>query len=61
MIDKISKKSKPTASQRVVEEAVSTKLQAYYDDIAQQDIPQRFLDLLQDLDKAGENDGGSRT
>ena len=39
----------------VVNKAVSSKLKAYYDDIARQEVPQRFLDLLADLDKA---DGG---
>jgi hypothetical protein len=38
----------------VVKEAVSTKLRAYYEDISRQEVPQRFLDLLQDLDKADE-------
>ena len=38
---------------QVVKEAVSSKLKAYYDDIARQEVPPRFLDLLADLDKAG--------
>ena len=29
---------------------MSSKLKAYYDDIAKQEVPQRFLDLLQDLE-----------
>jgi hypothetical protein len=53
MNDKTGKKSKASDSQQVVKEAVSSKLKAYYDDIARQEVPQRFLDLLQDLDKAG--------
>lgn len=53
MNDKTGKKSRGSQGQQVVREAVSTKLKAYYDDIAKQDVPQRFLDLLQDLDKAG--------
>jgi hypothetical protein len=53
MNDKTGKKSKASNSQQVVKEAVSSKLKAYYDDIARQEVPQRFLDLLQDLDKAG--------
>ncbi len=52
MNDKTGKKGK-TSSQQVVKEAVSSKLKAYYDDIARQEVPQRFLDLLADLDKAG--------
>ena len=54
MNDKTGKKTRASDSQQVVKEAVSSKLKAYYDDIARQEVPQRFLDLLQDLDKAGE-------
>lgn len=57
MIDKSLKKSKTSAAQQVVKEAVSSKLKAYYDDISRQEVPQRFLDLLQDLDKANERSG----
>ncbi len=53
MNQKTGKKSKSSGDHQVVKEAVSSKLKAYYDDIARQDVPQRFLDLLQDLDKAG--------
>jgi hypothetical protein len=53
MNDKTGKKTRASNGQQVVKEAVSSKLKAYYDDIAKQDVPQRFLDLLQDLDKAG--------
>ena len=53
MNDKTGKKSKASNSQQVVKEAVSSKLKAYYDDIARQEVPQRFLDLLSELDKAG--------
>ena len=51
MNDKTGKKTKAPNGQQVVNEAVSAKLKAYYDDIARQEVPQRFLDLLQDLDK----------
>lgn len=51
---KKTKTSAPQSPQQVVKDAVSSKLKAYYDDISRQDVPQRFLDLLQDLDKAGE-------
>ncbi len=54
MNDKTGKKNRASGSQNIVKEAVSSKLKAYYDDIARQEVPQRFLDLLQDLDKAGE-------
>ena len=53
MNDKTGKRTKATDNHQVVKEAVSSKLKAYYDDIARQDVPQRFLDLLKDLDKAG--------
>ena len=52
MNDKSGRKSRASAHQ-VVKEAVSSKLKAYYEDIARQEVPQRFLDLLADLDKAG--------
>jgi hypothetical protein len=58
MNDKTGKKSKASSGQQVVKEAVSSKLRAYYDDIARQEVPQRFLDLLQDLDKAAEPAAG---
>ena len=35
----------------LVSKAVSGKLKAYYDDIAAQDIPDRFKDLLDRLDE----------
>ena len=54
MNDKTGKKNRGLGSQHIVKEAVSSKLKAYYDDIARQEVPQRFLDLLQELDKAGE-------
>jgi hypothetical protein len=53
MNEKTGKKAGTSRSQYVVKDAVSAKLKAYYDDIARQDVPQRFLDLLKDLDKAG--------
>lgn len=57
MNDKTGKKTKASGSQQVVKEAVSSKLRAYYDDISRQEVPQRFLDLLRDLDKAGDKAG----
>ncbi len=60
MNDKMGKKSQASSSQQLVKEAVSSKLRAYYDDIARQDVPQRFLDLLHDLDKAGGNEAGGK-
>lgn len=55
MNEKTGKKTKASNGQQVVKEAVSSKLRAYYDEIAKQEVPQRFLDLLQDLDKADGN------
>lgn len=60
MNDKTGKKTRASNNQQVVKEAVSAKLKAYYDDIARQDVPQRFLDLLQDLDKANEKSSGKK-
>jgi len=54
MNEKSGKKTK-ASGHHLVKDAVSSKLKAYYDDIARQEVPQRFLDLLADLDKA---DGG---
>ncbi len=51
MDDKSDKKSKTSGGQQVVRDAVSNKLKAYYDDISRQEVPQRFLDLLAELDK----------
>jgi hypothetical protein len=38
----------------IIREAVSGKLKAYYDEITRQEVPQRFLDLLKELDEAAE-------
>lgn len=38
-------------SNAVVSKAVSGKLKAYYDDIAAQDVPDRFIQLLDKLDE----------
>jgi hypothetical protein len=35
----------------VVSKAVSGKLKAYYDEIAKQDVPDRFMQLLDKLDE----------
>ena len=40
----------------LVNNAVSGKLKAYYDDIAAQDIPDRFKDLLDRLDAPRDHD-----
>lgn len=37
---------------KAVADAVTSKLKAYYSDIAAQDVPDRFLDLLSQLDAA---------
>ena len=37
---------------RIVQDAVSGKLKAYYEDIAHQDVPDRFLELLKRIDDA---------
>jgi hypothetical protein len=51
-----SKKAHVSAKKnaQVIKEAVSGKLKAYYDDITRQEVPKRFLDLLQELDEATE-------
>ncbi|MFT3987150.1 NepR family anti-sigma factor [Aestuariivirga sp.] len=43
-------------STKIVEAAVSGKLKAYYDDISSQDVPDRFLDLLKQLDESATQD-----
>lgn len=43
------KKDKDTA---VINRAVSGKLRAYYDTIASQEVPDRFKDLLNQLDES---------
>jgi len=54
MTDKPVKKSK-AAAQQVVRDALNGKIKILYDEIARQEVPQRFLDLLQELDKTGEH------
>jgi hypothetical protein len=54
MIDQSEKK--PPLSRRetaIVNKAVSGKLKAFYDEMATQEVPDRFKDLLDQLDEAG--------
>ncbi len=50
------KKSKGSSAigghRKVVEDAVNTKLKAFYRQITEEPIPDQFLDLLDRLDKA---------
>lgn len=50
-----SSKSKPPAPakkpSKVVQDAVSGQLKAYFDDMTHQEIPDRFLELLKQLDE----------
>jgi Anti-sigma factor NepR len=39
-----------SADQRAIEQALSQKLKDYYDQMAQQSVPQHLLDLLDQLD-----------
>lgn len=41
---------------KIVQDAVSGKLKAYYEDIAHQDVPDRFLELLKRIDEASEKE-----
>jgi Anti-sigma factor NepR len=36
----------------VLEDAIGSKLKAYYEEMSKKDVPQQFLDLLDQLDKA---------
>jgi hypothetical protein len=56
MTEKPVKKHKTTSPRQVVQDAVSNKLRAYYEEISRQDIPQRHLDLLNALDKVGDRE-----
>ncbi len=63
MNDGISKKGKPGRSphkrdQSIANAAVGQKLKAFYDDIAHQEVPDRFLDLLDQLDEASQKKPG---
>jgi len=50
-----SSKSKPPAqakkTSKIVQDAVSGQLKAYFDDMTHQEIPDRFLELLKQLDE----------
>lgn len=53
-----TKRSRRPATKKdvsLVNKAVSGKLKAYYDDIAAQEIPDRFKDLLDRLDVPNES------
>ncbi|MCK0207280.1 hypothetical protein MWN33_04450 [Starkeya koreensis] len=48
-----------------IQAKIGQHLRAMYDDVVRQGVPDRFMDLLAQLDKAGgktpEEDGGGRT
>ena len=48
-----------TEDSKLVGEAVSSKLKAYYDEISNEDVPERFLDLLAQLDAGSPDKNGS--
>ena len=55
MNDKTGKKSHSAAGRKnakVIEQAVSGRLKAYYDEMTRQEVPDRFLDLLKRLDES---------
>ncbi len=52
MSDKDSKRPAPGKKEAgIVNKAVSDKLKAFYQDIASEDVPDRFKDLLDRLDR----------
>ncbi len=44
---------RPTASDNSAERAIGNRLRAYYDEVAAEPVPDRFLDLLKRLDSGG--------
>jgi anti-sigma factor NepR-like protein len=59
MSDKSDKKQSTIAPRRnakVIERAVSGKLKAYYDEMTRQEVPDRFLELLRQLDESPKRD-----
>jgi Anti-sigma factor NepR len=53
LIDRKRPNSK-SSSAAVVEDAIGAKLKAYYAEMSKKEIPQQFLDLLDQLDKASD-------
>jgi hypothetical protein len=53
MSQSVSRNKGPAVSKRntkIVQEAVSGKLKAFYDDMTRQAVPDRFVELLRQLD-----------
>jgi hypothetical protein len=56
----VSSEEKPSEKARAIrarQRAIGRELRRMYDDVAQEAVPDEFLDLLRQIDEAGENEG----
>ena len=59
----LSEEQKPTEKARAIrarQRAIGRELRRMYDDVAQEPIPDDFMDLLRKIDEAEESKGGKK-
>ena len=59
----VSNEEKPTEKARAVrarQRAIGRELRRMYDDVAQEAVPDDFMDLLRTIDEAEESKGGKK-
>jgi hypothetical protein len=58
--DTMANEEKPTEKARAIrarQRAIGRELRRMYDDVAQEPVPDEFLDLLRQIDEAGDKTG----
>jgi hypothetical protein len=59
----VSNEEKPSEKARAIrarQRAIGRELRRLYDDVAQEPVPDDFMDLLRQIDDADENKGGKK-
>ena len=59
----VANEEKPTEKARAVrarQRAIGRELRRMYDDVAQEPVPEDFMDLLRKIDEAEESKGGKK-
>ena len=59
----VSNEEKPTEKARAIrarQRAIGRELRRMYDDVAQEPVPNDFLDLLRQIDEADDSKGGKK-
>ncbi len=59
----VSNDEKPSEKARAIrarQRAIGRELRRMYDDVAQEPVPEDFMDLLRQIDESGEDKGGKK-